>query len=421
MAKRNNPDLYVVEADVEEFERKIIKHRRRIRNVILSVIIICAAVFLGLTVYFKYKTYYSYKVLRATERTDAAATKFVRYNGNMVKYSNDGVSYIDFSNNLFWNQTYEMQNPQVDVCGNYLTVYDKDGTSIYIMDDTGVKGSMETTRPIGQVHIAEQGTIAVLTTETSSCHIQLYDKTGKALAKGEIHIENSGYPLDIALSDDAQKMAVAMLDVTTGKVKTTIGFYNFGSVGQNEIDNIVGSYSYSGTFIPRIEFVANDRLFAFGDNLMLVFEGTQKPQETAKVSLKKEVRSIFFNDEYMGTISGNGLAESGSMLTEAEDNSDTQASQKREGENGAYQINVYDHNGKQVMSRNFDLNYHSAEFLENGEICIYNKEECEIFTIGGTKKFDGKLKNDLLKVFSGKGIRNYTFVLSGETQKVFLQ
>ncbi|MCI8993806.1 MAG: hypothetical protein HFG80_14020 [Eubacterium sp.] len=421
MAKRKNPDLYAVETDVEEAEKKIKKHRRRIRNIILFIIIACAATLLGLFVFFKYKTYYGYKVLYTTERTDAAATKFVRFNGNMVKYSNDGASYIDFSNHLFWNQTYEMQNPRVDVCGNYLTIYDKDGTGIYIMDETGVKGSMETTRPIGQVHIAEQGTIAVLTTETSSCHIQLYDKTGKALAKGEIHIQNSGYPLDIALSDDAQKMAVAMLDVTDGKVKTTIGFYNFGSVGQNEVDNIVGSYSYSGTFIPRIEFVANDRLYAFGDNQLLIFEGTQKPEESAKVSVKKEIRSIFFNADYLGTITENEQIENITMPTEAESISDVQASQKRESENGVYRINIYDHNGKQIMSRNFDLNYSSAEFLENGEICIYNKEECEIFTIGGTKKFDGRLKDDLQKVFSGKGIRDYTFVLSGKTQKVLLQ
>lgn len=421
MAGKKNPGLHPVKPEIEEFDEKIRKHRRKIRRRIFIIAAVCIAVAVGGNIYFRYKTYYSYKVTSTVERSDVAATEFADFNGNVVKYSNDGASYTDFANHLLWNQTYEMQNPRIDVCGTYLVVYDKKGTLLYIMDTTGVLGSMETVRPIEQVHIAQQGTVAVLTKDGSASHIQLYDKTGKALAKGEIHIENSGYPMDIALSDDAQKLAVAMLDVTDGNVKTSVAFYNFGSVGQNEVDNIVGSYSYSGTFIPRIEFVTNDRMLAFGDNLLLVFEGTQKPEETARVTIKQEIKSIFYNETCFGTVMENESAADALMPTEADMVSDITMDRKQEDENGAFRMDVYDHNGKQVMSRNFDLDYDSVEFLNNGEICIYNKEECEIFTLGGTKKFDGTSDEDLLKVFSGKGIRDYTFILSGKTEKILLQ
>ena len=51
------------------------------------------------------------------------------------------------------------------------------------------------------------------------------------------------------MAPDAQKLAVDMLDVTKGKTCSTVTFYNFGSVGQNEIVNNVGTYSYKNTMI----------------------------------------------------------------------------------------------------------------------------------------------------------------------------
>ena len=68
------------------------------------------------------------------------------------------------------------------------------------------------------------------------------------------------------------------LDNNDDDIKTTIAFYNFGSVGQNEIDNCVGSYSYPDMVFPEIDFLSNDKMVAFGDGEVILFEGTQKPQ-----------------------------------------------------------------------------------------------------------------------------------------------
>ena len=74
------------------------------------------------------------------------------------------------------------------------------------------------------------------------------------LARGEIHGEKGGYPIAIALSHDALKLGVSMLDIADGKVKSTVAFYNYGSVGQNEIDNCVGVTTYEDMVIPELEF-----------------------------------------------------------------------------------------------------------------------------------------------------------------------
>ena len=53
--------------------------------------------------------------------------------------------------------------------------------------------------PIQRVSVAKQGTIAVLMESEGISYLQLYDKEGTQLAAGELHVQNSGYPLDIAL------------------------------------------------------------------------------------------------------------------------------------------------------------------------------------------------------------------------------
>lgn len=55
-----------------------------------------------------------------------------------------------------------MADPQIDICEDYLTIYDRKGTMIYIMTKEGILGGIETTMPIQQVRVAAQGTVAVL-------------------------------------------------------------------------------------------------------------------------------------------------------------------------------------------------------------------------------------------------------------------
>ena len=114
-------------------------------------------------------------------------------------------------------------------------------------------------------------------------YLQLYDKSGGQLASGELHVQNSGYPLDVALSENGEKLAVSMLDINGGSVKTVIAFYNFGTVGQNSIDKIVSSYSYADMVIPQIRYLAEDTMVAFGDNRVILFTGAQKPAEEKSI------------------------------------------------------------------------------------------------------------------------------------------
>lgn len=388
---------HVVQSNVEEMNEKIHRHRRKVVIIILLIIFAIAATAVGIYVYIQNKTYTTFEVIKTIEREDAVGTQFKEFSGNILKYGKDGAVYLSEDGQMIWNQTYEMQAPMVDICEKYVGIAEQKGKEIYIMDTKGQCGKIDTNMPIQRIQIANQGTVAVLMEQEGTGYIQVYDKEGTFLAEGEVHTENSGYPLDIAISNDGCKLALSLLDINEGKVKTTIIFYNFTSVGQNEIDNIVGTYSYADMIVPQIEFLTNDIMAAFGDSKTILFEGTQKPQVKNEISMKQEIRSIFYNEAYMGFVFEN------------------------ENSKNRYKMEVYDLRGTKVLTQNYDMEYTAIEFLENDEICIRNELECMIYSLRGVQKFHYNFDKSIWKVLSDKMGTEYTFLMTGETQKVRLK
>ena len=397
MADKRKQGFHTVESNVEEMEEKIRRHRRRIAIWVIVLFLLVLFSIGGAGIYFQLKEYTDYEVVTEILRSDSEATRYETFAGNILRYNNDGAFYADMSDNLIWNQAYEMQNPMADTCEDYAVVADKQGTQIYIMNTIGVQGQIETNKPIEAVCVANQGIVAILTQEEGTSYLELYNRTGENIASGEIHMENSGYPLDIALSNDANKLAVSILDISKGKARTTVAFYNFGSVGQNEIDNIVGSYTYGDTIIPEIDFITNDTLIAFGDTRVVLFEGTQKPEETWKLELENEIKSIFYDKEYFGLVFDKGDAEDGHFME------------------------IYDTNGKLRMEKDFKMSYRQIEFLSNHQVCIMDDTACEIYSLRGVKKFAYTFDMPIHKVLSGKLGWNYTFILDGAMEEVKLK
>lgn len=387
----------VTETDEEDFEQKLRKHRKKIVGRTIFIILVLGVTVTGSWLYLSLRHYTEYDIISTVEREDSAATKYAEFQGNLLKYSNDGATYADLSNERIWTQAFELSNPQIDICGEYLTIYDKGGTMIYILSPAGLLGSVETTMPVAQVSIASQGTIGVLMQKDEAGYLAVYDRTGEALAQGAIHGEKGGYPVAIALSKDGVKLAVSMLDINDGTLKSTVAFYNFGSVGQNVTDHCVGITTFPDMVIPEMEFVADDRMVAFSDTEILIFEGMQKPQLTLELPFEQEIKSIFYNEGYVGIVYSN------------------------QDEAVTHHMQVYDTKGKLRMETDFSLEYDNVSFLSNGEICVQNETACDLYTVGGVYRFHYEFENILYCVIPGKMGLNYSFVMDNETQKVRLK
>ena len=201
----------------------------------------------------------------------------------------------------------------------------------------------------------------------------------------------------IALSDDAIKLAVSLLDISGGNVKTTIAFYNFGTVGENAIDHIVSANTYDDLLIPELDFVSKDCMLAIGDAKLMVYEGTQSPKLVTEIPFDSETKSVFYNQKYVGIVHNSSEAEA------------------------RHRIQVYDFQGKLKMEEFSDVEYSNIELLDSNEICLYNRTICDIYTIQGVFKFHHEFEDELYYVMPGGSSLNYTFILNGVTEQVRLK
>lgn len=397
MADVKKKGFKTLETDYEELDEQIRDHRKRIIKRVLQIILVIAVLVIGIELLYAIRNYNDYEVQEMLDRTRGGTTQYQMFGDSLLEYSNDGISCMDRNHNIVWNQSFEMTTPKVEICGDYLVVYDAAGTKLFVLTKSGLVKGLEMHSPIQTVCIANQGTIAVLMKEDQESQVKLFDKKGKELANGKFYGDKGGFPVDIALSYDGTKLAVDLVDVTDGKVNTTISFYNFGSVGQSEIDNNVGTYTFEGVLIPEIDYISNSRMIGLGTGKVLVFDGSQKPELSKEIYIEEEILSYFHNEKYIGVVYDNVEVEN------------------------SWHIKVMDMRGTTIMENDTAIPYNEIGFLSNNEICVSNATQCEIFTIHSIKKFSYEFDKELYKVFAGSTRQNYTFVFKDTIEEVTLK
>lgn len=385
-----------MQSDIKQMNSKIKAHRRKIVTILVTALTVILIVLIGVYLYFQTKEYKGYKVLSKNTREDSYNSKFIEFEDDILKYSNDGAFYINSSNRTIWNHTFDMQEPMVDICGEYVVFADRKGKQILISDKQGTSQKITAPMPIQEVHVAKQGAIAVLMEEDGAGYIHIYDRKGKMLADGVIRISNGGYPLSMSISDDCKRLVVSTLNLNQGKIQTSITVYGFDKEGQDKIDNIIGHFPYPDTIITKIDFLENYQVVAFGDNRIIILEAGSKPKVKKELKIDKGLNSIFYNNHYFAY-----------SIREKEESS-------------LYQMNIFDLNGNKVQDIEFDMEYSEIYFLQNDEICVKNNFECSIFTIRDIQKFHYKFKKENYKILSTRGFGKYIFLLEGTTEKVRL-
>ena len=138
-------------------------------------------------------------------------------------------------------------------------------------------------------------------------------------------------------------------------------------------------------------------MIAIADTGVVIFEGSQTPKETNRIVFSEKVKSVFYNREYIGTVS-DAVEEAGCNI-----------------------IRAYDLSGKLVMEEISDMAYSNVQLLSSNEICISNRTVCDIYTIHGVFKFHHEFDEELYSVIAGGSALNYTFILNGVTEQVRLR
>ena len=301
----------------------------------------------------------SYEVVTSMSRGDDTSVYYCMMRKGMVKYSKDGVAMTNKSGTVLWNQTYEMASPTMTSAGDYVAVGDIGANTIYIFNEYGQLGRVSTDVPIQEIQISEQGVVAAVLSDTSSNYINLYDKQGNSLGSIKASLENTGYPLAIALSPDASKLAVSYLIVKSGSMQSRIVSYDFSDV---EGDHLLDTQELEGLY-PKAAFLDSREVVLFGEKGFVLYQADSKKIETQE-NFESEINSVFCTNQKLGFIF------------------------KNEDDNGKYSMEIYNKAGKKSSTYYFDLDY-SGMTADDDEVILYNDEEMLIYQMGGRVRFRG--------------------------------
>lgn len=396
---------------MEEYKKKLFRHRAGlgIRFLICAVVVLVIVV--GLWIWFRGRTYAGYEVVSSVESTSAVNTQYAEYNGQLLRYSRDGISCVNAKNEAVWSQTYNMHYPILDICGSAVVIADQQGSEAYVFNSQGLLTQITTRLPIQQVSVSAQGVTALLLNDSTASWIYLYDAEGNVLAESRCSLDETGQPLSISISRDGSKLAVSYLQVQEGSAGSCVVFYNFGSVGANFVDKIVSSTVYEDTIIPRVEYLSSSVCAAVSDQGIIFYEGAEIPEESAALTLDAEILSVFFGIDRVGIITEEA---------QAADEAAEETGKKREEEAGRYQVNVYDTAGRTVLSLRTDLKYTQAKISED-MLILYNDTECEIYSAQGVLKYAGTFDTAIGDLYKAAGFRKYVVVFSDRTDIIKLK
>lgn len=366
--------------------------------IIFLVIIVAAIVIVSARKYITTREYQGYTVVSSTETSGDNIATYVRYDDNVLKVTKDGISYIDATGTTVWDCSYSMKMPEVVVNGDYAVVADLNGRDVYVFNTSGKVSSQTMNYDITNIDLASQGVYVVVLSGENENYINAYDKDSKSVYEMKTSIENSGYPLDIAVSDDGEKLFTSYMKVDGTTVPDYLAAYNFGSVGQNEnADRLMGGFTFDDTIFPYIDFVDNDTVVCFGDNKIVIYAMSEKPSEKATVDLgDTEMLGVFANSEHMGYITENTNGDS------------------------KYKIYIYDMNGKLETETTYNNSF-SKIYATDDELILIGEFDCNIYYMNGSKKFSATFHKNLIGFVPSKSDLEYVAIFENETQVIKLR
>ena len=265
---------------------------------------VCVGVFVLLLLYVFsiFYTYTDYTIKYETSMEDSEGTAYESFHNNIVKYNSDGAFLVTKGGELIWNESFDMSSPSIDIADDYLALYDRFGTKVCVMNDTGKRGEVSISGPILKACVADNGSVAALINERDVSFIEIRSLDGELIARGELHIESSGIPATIAFSRDGERLCVSSVSVQSGNLQTVISFYDFSSSGRDRKDNLVGTFSFADIVMPRIVFMSNGNLVAFGDREIALFNDSFEPKLKKEIFPSGSIDSIFYNQDHFGYI-----------------------------------------------------------------------------------------------------------------------
>lgn len=388
----------------EKREQKQLDYKKKIRNHklasvyrLLLVAVAVIALIILVAVQYKRHVYTEYDTISSVEREAVIGSADVRLGNSILTYSKDGAHCTDAKGNVSWNQTYQIQDIKTAVCGSTVAIASYNGRDIYVQDTEKTLNTITTNLPIRDISVAADGTVTAVLADTDVTWVNTYPATGDDIYTGRTRMNDSGYPMAVSLSPSGELLGVTYVYVDAGVLKTNVVFYNFGRVGENNSDFIVSVYSYTDLLAPCIRFMDDRTAFAVGDSRLMIYGGDgQKPVSLAEHLFDEEVRSVFYNEKYIGLVF-----------------------QEEEG-GKKYRMDVFGADSSRKGSFYFDTDYTDIFFGQDNFV-VYNETECVIMTMDGIEKFNGNFTKTVRLMLPTNNAYRYVIVTDSSIDTIQLK
>lgn len=274
-------------------------------------------------------------------------------------YNRDGASGYDDDINVTWNICYNYKDPIGSACGNYYAFADKGGQSAVVTDGTGALSNIEVPGQIRECCVAGNGIVALLADLGEQDYIFLYDRKGTKVLEISTDVRRMGFPITMALSPDGKKLITSYLAIET-EPGCRVTFYNFGEVGQNYSDKIVGSYNFENEIIPYISFIDDTFVCVCAERDATIYKFDEVPEVSSTLKYDGTITGIDINDEELAIAVKDSYGKSsvrlydrtGDLMTQVDSNIEFEQITPDDGElllNAGNTFAIYDSDGTEKI------------------------------------------------------------------------
>lgn len=361
----------------------------RRKAVIISVILIVAIIVVAYVSISREKNrvFETFEVKSSVEIEGNIDTNYMKFADGMIGYTADGISYYAEGREIF-NKAFSIISPIVSVSDEYVVISEKKSSEINLIDKNGTLSKITSTYQVVGLDVSNNGVVAAVLDDGTANYIEFYDKSGSRLVSGRTVLEGDGYPIDISISGDSTRLVSSYLAISEGTAQSKVVFYNYSSVGENEVDRIVGGFNqYKDTIVPEVRFINDNTVVAMGDNMFSIYNIKQKPKLVHEQKFAAKIQSVFFSEKNIGIVFVSNESAYSQILK------------------------VYDIEGEAVFSKTLDFKYNDIAFVGNN-VVMYDEAMCRMYSFTGKERFNYTFEKKINALIP---LKDNLFVIAGDT------
>ncbi len=376
---RLRPRVELSEEEQQQVER--LRKRKKSRKWIIAGTALGLALMVAITLYIYERStiYTTLSVENSYEIKGVSESQFKNWMGGFIKYGRDGVALLSYTGEEQWNYGYQIMNPMIETTPTSIAIADKGANTIVVLDEQGIKGELETQFPIEKIAVSYQGVVAALVRGEDTSKVMCYDAVGNLLVEHSVSTSGMGYPVEVAISSDGNKIGVVYLQTINGKIESEFVCYDLNAEGASGVTET--SVSLDGKLIPSVQFISGQEVVLVTDRGFMIYSMADEMELLQEVEYEDEIKSLVWTEEFLAFVLDSS-------------------------ENEENQIDVYGWSGNLVLSQSFQGEYSNIS-IEEDEIIMYDKYSCKVITLYGKEKYSGELPEETFGMYAVSGLNKY--------------